>query len=358
MATLRKNIANQHFYVKLTDVADGSAVTSGSPTVTVDKDGAGSPGAIAGSIAHVSGGMWLVNPAQADTNADFLGFTVALSGAITVVANFVTTAANPHDAVRGGLSALPAAAADGAGGLPISDAGGLDLDALNTNVSDIETAVAGLNDASAGAIADAVWDEAAAGHVADGSFGLANQVLRAATAAAGASGSITLDASAPTTTDLFNGYIVAIVGGTGAGQARLITDYSSGRVASVAPDWAVTPDNTSKFVLRAAEPADIITLNSDRNRLLKFLEGAKGVLHGTVGASPTNTTMVVALTDGDSAQSSIDDFYKGRVVVFTSGSRQGEASEITAYAASTKTATFNALAGAGAPSSSDNFIIV
>lgn len=358
MAALRKNVANQHFYVKLTDAVDGSAVTSGSPSVTVDKDGAGSPGAIAGSIAHVSGGMWLVSPTQADTDADFLGFVVSLSGAITVVANFVTTAANPHDAVRGGLTALPNAAADGAGGLPVSDSGGLDLDAMNANVDDIEAAVASLNDPSAGAIADAVWDEATAGHVADSSFGLANQVLRAATAAAGAASSITLDASAPATADLFNGYILAVVGGTGVGQARLITDYSAARVASVAPDWTVTPDNTSKFVLRAAGPADIITLNGDRNRLLKLLEGTKGVLHGTVGASPTNTTLVVALTDGDSAQSSIDDFYKGRVVVFTSGSRQGEASEITAYTASTKTATFNALAGAGAPSASDNFIIV
>jgi len=36
------------------------------------------------------------------------------------------------DAVRGGLTALPAAAADGAGGLPISDTGGLDLDAIKT----------------------------------------------------------------------------------------------------------------------------------------------------------------------------------------------------------------------------------
>ncbi|HDZ20955.1 hypothetical protein LCGC14_0878540 [marine sediment metagenome] len=36
------------------------------------------------------------------------------------------------DAVRGGMTALPNAAADAAGGLPISDAGGLDLDAMNT----------------------------------------------------------------------------------------------------------------------------------------------------------------------------------------------------------------------------------
>ena len=146
------------------------------------------------------------------------------------------------DAVRAGLTALPNAAADAAGGLAISDAGGLDLDSklANTNevtaarmgaltdwinggrldllldaikavtdalpnsgaLTDIDTGVnnlearltaarggyldnlnisenvagtseiSGLNDPTAATIADAVWDEAQAGHVGAGSFGL------------------------------------------------------------------------------------------------------------------------------------------------------------------------------------------
>ena len=55
-------------------------------------------------------------------------------------------------------TALPAAAADAAGGLVISDAGGLDIDALNTNVSDIEAQIgvagAGLTDVPW----NAAWD--------------------------------------------------------------------------------------------------------------------------------------------------------------------------------------------------------
>ena len=39
------------------------------------------------------------------------------------------------DAIRGGMTALPNAAADAAGGLPISDVGGLDLDAVDTNIN-------------------------------------------------------------------------------------------------------------------------------------------------------------------------------------------------------------------------------
>ena len=44
-----------------------------------------------------------------------------------------------NDSVRLGLTALPNAAADAAGGLPISDAGGLDIDALDTAVAAIQS---------------------------------------------------------------------------------------------------------------------------------------------------------------------------------------------------------------------------
>ena len=55
-------------------------------------------------------------------------------------ANNLETACDNYSATRGLTgTALPAVAADGAGGVPISDAGGLDLDALNTNINDIET---------------------------------------------------------------------------------------------------------------------------------------------------------------------------------------------------------------------------
>lgn len=49
-------------------------------------------------------------------------------------------AIDPSDGVRMGLTALPNAAADGAGGLPISDAGGLDLDTKLANTNEITVA--------------------------------------------------------------------------------------------------------------------------------------------------------------------------------------------------------------------------
>ena len=45
------------------------------------------------------------------------------------------------DAVRGGLTALPAADADAAGGLPLSDTGGLDLDAIKTATDKLNSMV-------------------------------------------------------------------------------------------------------------------------------------------------------------------------------------------------------------------------
>lgn len=49
-------------------------------------------------------------------------------------------AVNLNDPVRAGLTALPNAVADGAGGLPISDLGGLDLDTQLANTNEITVA--------------------------------------------------------------------------------------------------------------------------------------------------------------------------------------------------------------------------
>lgn len=49
-----------------------------------------------------------------------------------------------QDGVHGGMTALPNAAATAAGGLPVSIAGGLDLDEMNTDIEAIQTSTAGL----------------------------------------------------------------------------------------------------------------------------------------------------------------------------------------------------------------------
>lgn len=62
------------------------------------------------------------------------------SGVAVLPIQIPLIAVNQQDSVRAGLTALPNAAADAAGGLPISDAGGLDLDAqIGTKINDILT---------------------------------------------------------------------------------------------------------------------------------------------------------------------------------------------------------------------------
>jgi len=88
-------------------------------------------------------------------------------------------------------------------------------------------------------------------------------VLFSGTASAGAAGSITLVSPAPAITDLLIGCIVRTTGGTGGGggsgslnnQARVITAYTSGRVATVVPNWETTPDGTTTYQVLLTEAA-------------------------------------------------------------------------------------------------------
>lgn len=63
-----------------------------------------------------------------------------------------------QDGVRYGLTALPNAAANAAGGLPVSSAGGLDLDEMNVDIEAIQTSTAGLTFTGAGKVDASVRD--------------------------------------------------------------------------------------------------------------------------------------------------------------------------------------------------------
>lgn len=93
------------------------------------------------------------------SGADSVVVTIkGATGMAQVSQEIQLVAVNPQDAVRGGMTALPNAAADAAGGLPISDAGGLDMDALLADTNDIQSRlpaalVGGRMDVSVGAMA-------------------------------------------------------------------------------------------------------------------------------------------------------------------------------------------------------------
>jgi len=70
------------------------------------------------------------------------------------------------------------------------------------------------------------------------------------TAQAGGASTITLDAGALATDDIYNGSSVIIQSGTGLGQERIISDYvGATKVATVSVAWATQPDSTSVFTV-------------------------------------------------------------------------------------------------------------
>ncbi len=87
-------------------------------------------------------------------------------------------------------------------------------------------------------------------------------VLFSGTAQAGAAGTLTLATDVPAVADLLIGCILKTTGGTGGGgtggannQARVITDFTTGRVASVSPNWETTPDGTTNYEVLLTEQA-------------------------------------------------------------------------------------------------------
>lgn len=126
--------------------------------------------------AHADGGFVAVDgtncPGQyrldlSDTIVATAGMvTIYLRGATNMapcIAEIEVVSVNKFDAVRGGMTALPNAAADAAGGLPISDAGGLDIDAKLANTNEITVARMGaLTDWIDGGRLDVILDARAA----------------------------------------------------------------------------------------------------------------------------------------------------------------------------------------------------
>lgn len=96
---------------------------------------------------------------------------------------------------------------------------------------------------------------------------------RVNTAQAGAAGTITLDASASAVDDFYNDQFIYLTGGTGAGQCRAILDYNgTTKVATIAPNWATNPDNTSTFAV--TPNADGLEANWTKGEALRVILGS------------------------------------------------------------------------------------
>ncbi len=211
----------REIFIPDTRQSDGSGLTglvfnSSGLTAYYVREGAGSAVAIA--LATMTAGTWatggFVEMDATNTPGVYQigipnlalasganGVTIYFKGAANMapsVSYIHLTAVDPEDGVRGGMTALPFAAAGATGG------------------SDCAVTFGG-------------------------------------TASAGSATTITLT-GAVATDSYYNHQMVQILSGAGAGQVRVIVAYvGSSKIATVGRAWATNPDNTSVFAVKGIE---------------------------------------------------------------------------------------------------------
>lgn len=136
----RKNTAGQFVHFQGVDATTGGIKSGVTWTMRVCLDGTFAAKQAGTTITEDGSTGWYKVALDAlDTNGNDCGFNFTGTGAVPQTINIVTTGANPTDGVRFGLTALPNAAAEAAGGLYTrgSGAGQVTQDAngrINTNV--------------------------------------------------------------------------------------------------------------------------------------------------------------------------------------------------------------------------------
>lgn len=231
--SLRKNVASQVVTFCLVNATTGAALTGATVTTKVTLDG--TQGASAGTLTELGSGQYKYVPTAGETNGASVGFLFTATNAVPVNLHVFTTSNDPATVLPTASENATAVWDEGYDGHRLIDTFGqivgenwyeggivasLGTDTINSSslaasaVSEISNAVvqdvwntslsgfptagsAGkkLNDLpTANQNADAVWDEARAGHASAGSFGqgvpvssLANNVVTSASLDASAS---------------------------------------------------------------------------------------------------------------------------------------------------------------------------
>lgn len=361
---MRRNVASQVVGAQMVSATDGSAFT-GAVTcyVTVDGGTQAAGGTGSGACTHEGNGFHTYVPTQGETNGAHVAFTFTGTGAVPVTVQVYPTVYGSTGIAEANLTQISGSAVSAStaqlgvnvvnfGGSAGTFASGIPSVALTTNAIN--------------AVADQVWDESASGHVAAGSFGAVNAVIRSGTAQAGASTTITLDASASAVDDFYNNQRIVIVSGTGAGQGRIISDYVGSTKVATVSSWATNPDSTSVFVIlpfgsipgatapTAGEVADAVWDELLSGHLTSGSAGqalSSGVL--ATGTAQAGAATTITLAAGASAT---NDLYNYCTLSIISGTGAGQSRQITDYVGSTKIATVG-LAWATNPSSDSVYVI-
>jgi hypothetical protein len=192
------------------------------------------------------------------------------------------------DQVRAGLTALPNAAAEAAGGLFTRGTGAGQINQTangmvdNNTVRWSGTAVATPNTAGVPVVDT-------------------RSVVRVSTAqgTGNSTTAIKLDASASATTGFYKGFRLVILSGTGAPESALITAYDgTTKIATLSPAMPTAPDGTSVFMIIVDAMADLETIGEAALNTSTAQIGANAVQHGGTAQTGRDIGASVLLSPG------------------------------------------------------------
>lgn len=200
-----------------------------------------------------------------------------------------------------------------------------DIAENQTDLNTIITDIGNLNDPDAAAVADAVWDEATAGHTTAGTFG--EQVK----------------------TD-----IDAILTDTADMQPKIGTPAGSDMSADIAAIQSDTDDIQTRLpaaLVSGKMDSDVTAISGSTTAADRLEASVLTIVSGTAQTGTLSTTQMTS-----DLSEATDDHYNGRIIIWTSGVLQNQATDITDYSGTNGLLTFTAVTEA--PSNGDTFIII
>ena len=236
-----------------------------------------------GGIEHIGDGYYRLDMPDAACAAGSGENSVQFGGTVTgmvVIGNeHALVDYDPYDTVRLGLTALPAAAADAAGGLPISDAGGLALDTQLANTNEITAARMGaLTDWINGGRLDLILDIIAADTTTD----IPAKLLKYVQLLARSDAAIETDNATELTA-------INADGGSGGGDYSAQTDSGEANRDHVGDGTNLT---------EAGGDGDHLTAINLPNQTMDIVGNITGNLSGSVGSLTGHTNQTADHTAG------------------------------------------------------------
>jgi len=363
--SLRKNVASQVVTFNLVNATTGAALTGASVTTKVALDGTQSSGA--GTVTELGTGQYKYVPTQSETNGTSVGMSFTASNAVPVNLQMFTVGQDPTQTTYQADVAKwlgTAASTPTVAGVPNVNA--KTWNDLTTVALPLIPTTAGRSlDVSATGEAGIDWANVGAPTT---TLNLSGTTIKTATDLGGDTANITAIKAKTDNlpTDPADASDIAASFSTVNATLTTLSGYVDTEVAAIkaktdnlpaAP--AAVADIPSAATIAGAVYDEATSGHTTAGTYGdKFGAHLKAVLKAVIGAGSTTTAVVLNSSTGidGAAPSSTDDFYNGRIIIFTSGALAGQATSISDYTGSSKTLTVVAVTSA--PSAAVTAVIV